>query len=488
MVLLFTAFVMSFLISCSTISSGKKYTLAKVNRDKQLIEPHRLLKDSNLDLLDEVNPTDVLSIVMHSGYLPYLHEVGRPEVAIFVSAKIRAKDKPLEELLWERVYLNSEADGSFLVVNKDSFLPRKDITLLPAIIYDGQEILISIRIIEMDQADNERMKSLVAVAAAAASTFQPEAAGAISVFQNILNFIIENNADDIEFQYDFTLAESLGPFHYYKGKQKFDMVLNPRINTYALIKTEHRERPIIPYGYADSAQNGLRYGVAEILKFGTLGILNWSMWCDYVFPCKHMDIKDQDDLYHAILGRPFAPVRDSFVPPIYNEKRLLTTTGDIPGIFEIVGNNIKVKNNEQLFDYEDQAYLIFSVLPDTQGVDITTLQKIAKEKKFIENLQLNTTQLSPADFKKHLDPILKAVEGFVAERNIREQCTARINKAETPEAIEVVRKECEKLVAEVPNPKPKSRTVELAMENTTRDINSLAERRLEFLQNLPQQN
>ncbi|RLA20194.1 MAG: hypothetical protein DRQ62_10870, partial [Gammaproteobacteria bacterium] len=289
--LLIPLFIAS-LIACSTLSAGKKYTLAKVDRDKRLIEPNKIFaQPEQSDLLDKLNPTDVLSLVLNSGCLPYLQEVGRPEVVIFVSTKIRQKNRPDEELLWEKVYLNSEDPDGYSVVNKDSCLPKKDIVVLPPIIYDNQDILVSIRIIEMDSADNARINAMVSTAASVAATFQPQYAGAVSVFQSVLNLIIANNADDIEFQYDFTLSESKGPVMYNNNisdnnnaaditNDSYDMVLNPRISKYAIIKTEHRARQIIPFGYADITQNGIRFGGAETLKFATLGILNWTMWCD----------------------------------------------------------------------------------------------------------------------------------------------------------------------------------------------------------------
>lgn len=491
-VFLFSTFVMTFIISCSTISSGKKYTLAKMDREKHLIEPNKVIDVQNtLDYLDIINPTNAFRVVLNSGYFPYLQEVGRPEVAIFITAKMNSNTEPDASLIWERVYLNSEAEGTHLVINKDSFLPRKDITILPSILYTGQEITISIRVIEMDQEDNARMQELVAVAAAAASTFQPQYAGAISIFQNVLNYIISNNADDIEFQYDFLLSQSLNPVHYKKTKtvagakkvnnfNAFDMVLNPRIGTYAVIKTEHRKRPIIPYGYADFAQNGLRYGLAEILKFGSLGILNWPTWCYYTSLCNHMDIKEQDDLYHRILGRPFAPVHDSFIPPAYNKKGLLESKGDQDGIFKIVGNNLKLEHINEDLDYEDQAYLLFSIVPDVTGIAVESLQKLKGLGDIVKQLNIRTGQLSSTDLKINLEPVLTAIEGYTAEIDIREQCTARINTAEK-ENIETVKIACTGLVNEIQGT---SKSVQLAKKNAINDIESLAARRLKHLAKL----
>lgn len=502
--LILAAFALSYLISCSTLSSGKKYTLAKVDRNKLLIEPHRVLeKLENNDVLDEINPTDVLSLVLNAGCLPYLQEVGRPEVVIFVTTKIRQKNKPEEELLWEKVYLNSEDPDGYSVVNKDSCLPKKDIVILPPIIYDNQDILVSIRIIEMDSADNERMNAMVATAASVAATFQSQYAGAISVFQSVLNLIIANNADDIEFQYDFTISESEGPVEFNKNStgpsdntdQKtefYDMVINPRIGKYAIIKTEHRARQIIPFGYADTAQSGIRYGSAEILKFATLGILNWTMWCDIPnklatppesLLCNYMDLKDPDDIYHKILGRPFAPERDAFIPPVYNENGVLTSQGEQKGKFEIIGDNIKIRQESEAAAFERQAYLILSVVAGRTGLDIATLQTVANQKKLVAALNLNTAQLGNEELKTHMQPVLNSIQIFEAKKQIREDCTARINYSGTPEQVNSVQKDCEQKIQTVKdNYSGESETKNIALESTLRDIQALASQKIRRLQ------
>ena len=480
--ILFVQFIICSVISCSTLSAGKKYTLAKVNREKQLIEPHRVFENPNQsDLLDKVNPTDVLSLVLNSGCLPYLQEVGRPEVAIFITTKIRQKDKPNEEVLWEKVYLNSEDSDGFSVINKDSCLPKKDIVILPPIIYDNQDILVSIRIIEMDSADNDRMNAMVSTAASVAATFQPQYAGAISIFQSVLNLIIANNADDIEFQYDFTLSESRGPVTY-AVDELYDMVLNPRVGKYAIIKTEHRARQIIPFGYADITQSGIRYGGAEILKFASLGILNWPVWCDHFNGCDYMDLKDPDDIYHKILGRPFAPERDAFIPPSFTSD-YLSFQGDNIGNFEVIGDNIKIRQGNELFNFERQAYLIFSVVAGNVGLDVATLQTVANQKKLIATLNINTAQLGDVALKQHLEPVLNSVQVFTAKKQIREECTAGINNSETKDQLIAVQQDCAQQIEEVKkNIYPSGgNAMKLALKSTLNHINSLAKRQLESL-------
>jgi len=328
----------------------------------------------------------------------------------------------------------------------------------------------------MDQADNERMKTIVATAAAAAATFQPQYAGAISVFQNLLNLIISANSDDIEFQFDFALSKNPGPFTY-RGNHLYDMVLTPRIAKYGVIKTEHRERAVIPNGYADAAQNGLRYTVAEILKFGTLGILNWPIWCDWSKNCNDMNLKEQDDIYHKILGRPFNPQQVSFIPPIF-ENGLLSSAHH-SGNFEIVGSDIKVRQTDGYHDFEDQGYMIFSVVADNTGVDIKSLKTIANQRKVIENLNLNTLQLGPKDLKKHMDPVLTSVKGMISIKDIRQSCTGLINEAKTKEQVDKEKDKCEKRLKDIETNLKFGDTLKLASEYAKQKLSQTADRQLD---------
>lgn len=64
---------------CTTLSAGKKYTLAKVDRKRFLVEPNRVLEtEGQTDDFDKVNPAGNFGIVINSGYIPYLQSIKRP--------------------------------------------------------------------------------------------------------------------------------------------------------------------------------------------------------------------------------------------------------------------------------------------------------------------------------------------------------------------------------------------------------------------------
>ena len=62
---------------------------------------------------------------------------------------------------------------------------------------------------------------------------------------------------------------------------KVDMLLSPRIARYVIIKTEHEDRLNLPSTYWGFVGEGLRYTVSEVLRFGTLNLLNWPCWKKY---------------------------------------------------------------------------------------------------------------------------------------------------------------------------------------------------------------
>lgn len=55
----------------------------------------------------------------------------------------------------------SESQNAQLVMNKDSNLPKLDIEILPGIEYNGENLTLELRVIELDQDDNDRMKSII---------------------------------------------------------------------------------------------------------------------------------------------------------------------------------------------------------------------------------------------------------------------------------------------------------------------------------------
>ena len=302
---------------CAELSAGRQYTMAKVDADQARLMPVTTVVhdgDGAGESGDYDRPVGThLGIVLSGGYLRYLSAVDRPEVLIYARVKIFPKDLNGPPLIWERIYLQTEDESEQLLLNEDSFLPRRDIPILPAFRYEGQDVVVSLRIVELDQDDNERLRKLVSTAAATAASFAPQTAPTISAAQAVMNFIVANNADDIEFQYDFAISPSgetltLPADGKYGGTKKVETVLQPRVTTYVVVKTEHRDRLVFPPTWFGMVDESVRYTLAQGLKVGTLGLLNWKVWNIF-------GADPEGDAYLRLLGSPFEAAPTSWCIP-----------------------------------------------------------------------------------------------------------------------------------------------------------------------------
>lgn len=447
------------LSGCSTLSAGKKYTLAKVDREMKLIEPRRVIyQEGQPDGLDK--PLTTFGIKLNSGYLRYLESVGRPEVAIFAQVRLVSGESNEEDMIWQKVYLNSEdrKRDRDMVMNKDSFFPWDDIILMPPIVYDGQDILVSIRILELDQEDNARWSTIVNSAATAAVEFRPEYAVGFSAFQTALTFLIKNNPDDIEFQYDFVISSGDGanpakynPSAYFaprverprrgnpRGKGlapakeqeiPYDAFLIPRQATYAVIKSEHRDRWNLPSNWLDLAQEGTRFAVAKTLKIATLDILNWPLGIRKAGG-DHTDLKSpQADIYQRLFGCPLAVEGVACREPAFDasspQRELVALRPAHGGFgsrlwqFHMAGSNLQISKGRrtpksegggETMLFKDQGYLVFTVYPSDNGVDVGELREAYANNKMELELAKRTTQLSPVEFQEQLTSVTQC---FVA--------------------------------------------------------------------------
>lgn len=433
---------------CNTLSSGRHYVLAKADGSRRLVEPktillpetevERLQWKNTRGLLDEVNPSGNIGVILNGGFLRYLESVERPEVAIFCRARIRPVNEADETLLWEKVYLNSELENEHMVMNKDTRLSRLDIPILPPIVYEGQDIFISLRVVEMDREDNAAAVQLVQTAAAAGAQFRPEAATGITVAQAALTFLIQNNADDIEFQFDFALSESGTGMNLWENNTKFDAVMQPRVGTYAVIKTEHPKRWNIPSDYPTLLAEGVRYAGATIVRIATLNIFaNSNTWSNdsgsYVDP--------DEDNYLKFFGNPLTIDWAAWTPPIFSDKRLISNAwADYE--FGLESNDLvmlpTVENQEKEW-FRDQGFLIFSVVPAKNGVDVRMLQEQASQNKVIEKLELKTGRLSTEDRTELLGAITNSISALATERRLRDEFLSMLANAETTtQALQVM--------------------------------------------------
>lgn len=421
----FAWLVIPLVVGCDTLASGRKYTLTKVASDASLVPAHEKI-DPGTSRLEKV-PSN-LSVVLKDGFIRYLESIGRPEVAVFSRVKIRSPQDPEEALVWEEIFLMSEDPDDQMVLNQDSFLPRKDIPLLPAIAYNGKdEIYVSLRIVELDQNDNENLRSLVNSAATVAATLRPDVAVGASTFQTVLTFLTKNNPDDIEFQFDFALIpgcdESVIEVH---GREQY-MVLPPRVGRYVVVKTEHQHRLVYPNGYFDAAHEGLRYGLGSLLKLATLGFFNWGIWV----PLAGAD--PEDDFYMKLFGRPFATDGGSWRLPQWQDGKL---------VFPWSGGEIGVQNDSLVYRetnagqlFLDQGYLVLAIIDSKEGIDVEKLRLANEAKESIDSI-VSTGQPTPDEFR---DALQELSDGLL-KSNYEDQLSSKLDQllqtAKTTDEVE----------------------------------------------------
>jgi hypothetical protein len=479
---------------CTTLSAGSRYTLAKMNRDGALIEGRRVIEDPNgSDDYDQIAPRKTIGVKLNSGFVRYLQSIQRPEIAIFVKAVVREPNKPDEGVLWEKVYLASEDEKAHIVLNKNSAFPRSDIYVLPPISYYGQDITIQLRVIEIDKDDNARIKTLLSAAAATTAEFKPEAAVAISVVQTVLNFLVANNADDIEFSYDIQISRDIGDIvrsaEAGAPAGTLDLALSPRAATYVAIKTEHKDRMNLPSDYIQVTTSGVRYALAQVLKIGTLGILNWPMF------------NPDEDRYLWIMGRPFAVDFDSWAPPVFANGRLIVNEdGQQPirhkwpirrlpaGVggspYESPRRELLLLNEEvwtrqqrkpsalpcydqsvggdtvapvaghggtkslasacyELRPFTDQSYMVFSVVSPDEAVDAGLLKAALDASEEVKKLdELHTTQMSTADFTEHVTAIADSVKTIALQQQLLARCKSVQREAKSEEDRTAAKDQC----------------------------------------------
>ncbi len=404
------------------------YTMVRADRSATLAPLHEQLPARQNDSLGDM-PTSHLEIVLKGGFLKYLEAVERPEVAIFARASVRDPQMPEERLVWEKIYLASENPDEQIVINKATFLPRINIPLLPGIVFDDQEIYVSLRIIELDQDDNERVKRLVNTAAGAVAAFKPEAAVAASAFQTALAFVTAANSDDIEFQFDFGLIPNEGSIQLVDcdaDGARLDLVLQPRLGDYVVLKTEHRQRMHLPNSHLGVALESVQWLLGTVIKLATFNIANWRWWEDF-------GADRDDDFYMQIVGRPFEiPFEGWQLPEISAGRLSIPENG---GRLYLRGDRLEYRDGGVSRTFVDQSYLVLSLIEPREGVDLDVL-RAANEAKESINTVLRTGQIQADEIEalaeQAIDRIVAAHDGGA----VRDQLDAALDAATTPAQIQ----------------------------------------------------
>ena len=438
-----------YLTGCTALASGRYYTLAKVNRQGEMIEAHRVIESSdNKDVLDKVIPNGNIAIKMNRGFVRYLEAVERPEVIMFIRATVQDPQKATPDQVWQKVYLSSEDKDAHIILNKNSLIPREDVFLLPPVAYSNQDILIELRIVELDKEDNQTALQFVNAAASVAAVWQPESAAVISAFQTALQFIVENNLDDIEFAYDIQISNNATTV-VQRNNKNYDLALAPRVGTYALIKTEHIDRFNYPNSWFDATTSGARYFVAQVAKVATLGVFNWNA----------LTYNPQEDFYLKIMGRPFGVDFESTTVPYFRDGELFVSRdyfyyqkGSYPGAdeqqFFFEGNGLASAPSECCnidesqaskalkTPYQDHSYLAFSIISPKLGLALEQLAQISgveEDLKAIENIRTN--QLSSKEIAESLGKVTNSLKAVVIHKKLLDKYRKSIENAKNPDEV-----------------------------------------------------
>jgi hypothetical protein len=451
------------LCGCSTLPAGRGYTMAKANYDGRLVEAReRLLNvpaiqeaakgvDTTNDL-DRIAPNKTIGIRLTAGYIRYLESIKRANVAIFTRTLVRKSGEASNGLVWESVFTPNKDEKVQTVVNKDTTLPFQDVDILPPIDYSDQDIAVELRVVSLKQEDNARIGTLINAAAAGAAFAKPEAAAAISVFQAVLTFLIENRPDVVEFAFNFKITpeelaqRAAGPPRAVGALAPAEISLAPRVATYAVIKTEHEARLNYPSEYIGFASDGIRYALAQVVKLGTLGIANWPLWHG----------ARQEDVYLMLFGRPFSVERASWQLPEWKGGTLHTSADqwrDVPvptqttatpvtlgEEIHLVNGNLAICDGERCVPYREQSYVTISVVSPFAAIPFDAIKGAADQQKAIDDLGIRTGWKSAADLKKSLEGVTNSLKGFYAERDLRERCQTALAKAKTKADVDAASK------------------------------------------------
>jgi len=87
--------------------------------------------------------------------------------------------------------------------------------------FRGDDIIVRLVMIEMDQIENETQKQFIRSVVNTASTFVPEIGSVLSIAMPIAEFIINQNADDVIFDHRFSLQRVSKGTHAYRNALLF---------------------------------------------------------------------------------------------------------------------------------------------------------------------------------------------------------------------------------------------------------------------------
>jgi hypothetical protein len=443
---------------CTQLTAGKSYMLTKTDASGYLRDATMVF--SNADAPTAGNwdrpVQSTLEIRLGDYFSKYLQSLDLPEVVLFSRVVVRdptSSDKEKGKIVYERVLLNTEANSDYTAANQGAGSAMRDVILLPSILYDRQDITVSLRLIELDQADNERFKSLLSAVAATTASFQPEATMAISAAQAALGFLLANNPDDLEFTYDFGLSPDSGTSVArirqqmmdsqlptgVAASESHDLVLQPRIGTLTVLKTELPDRLVFPTDKVALVTDGVRWGAMSAVRLGTLNFFNWFN-------------EDKGyDRYSRAFGQPLQPSYQAMDEPLMDDNGYVYHVDYYP-VTSVVGGakcgaspsgksgfwnavadmgtgepkRLRMINGNLAYEdchgqtgltpFREKSYLTFSIDSPAKGVAVSDLAKLTDS---VKDLGIRTTQLSPKEFADALKVLTDSLNQVAVAQNAK---------------------------------------------------------------------
>ncbi|MBL8767940.1 MAG: hypothetical protein JNL94_11270 [Planctomycetes bacterium] len=386
-------------------SSGSTATTTTGDEPPKGGDSDRLDTPDRFDQLIETN--DCLEIRLADHFVRYLNAVGAPEVVIFTRCRIRSPDSAVPELVYDRILMNTQDQELTQAGLQGAGGSLRDVVVLPAIEYKDEDILLSIRVLELDQDDNKRIGKLLQGASAVSSQLKNASAPELSAFQAVVSFLVANNPDDVEFALDIGLTTNASTTFAREAdllpgmSQTATHVITPRVGMVAAIKTEGVDRFVIPQKYEQYLPQGILWTLANLSRLATLDLFNALPGrVDY-------------DAYSDFFGDPLRVPSNSLIEPGFADGRLVHRT-DIDALQSPTARELFVVHDRSLCTllpgygggvpepFRDKSYVLLSIQSPSLGIPV---QELAALSDSLEDLRIRTTQLTPEELAKVLDQI-----------------------------------------------------------------------------------
>ena len=144
-----------------------------------------------------VTKDDLITITLNSAFIKFFRELGKRrasgEIAVVLSFSAGST-------IQERMLIHSSRGQTL-----GSFLDLQDWPVAGPVQVDGDSLLVRVVIIELDQRENEHKRQTVRALAGIGTTINPELGPVFSITQQIADFIISQNSDDVIFDQKFSL-------------------------------------------------------------------------------------------------------------------------------------------------------------------------------------------------------------------------------------------------------------------------------------------